>query len=255
MPSSNSSNRNSYCQEVSFKQYVFMKWLLDSNFRGVKDLHIKDLKTTWFGVPQEQAETHRPQLYIWNRPSAVVTQDAEAPQRQYPSLVSFVGDTGSGKSTLIRALIHMLEPVHHDENEVPVPGGVSQTFVSTSGDVHLYADPHTRSRKAPLYFAGQWKPFPCYHPTLSTQDWRLNLFPVFSRLRGAFRKRGPRIKENHFTGVGKRQATRRLVRNRERVVRDALSLVFASRKARQVGESHVHVPRHDRKSPGVGGSS
>lgn len=133
-----------------------MKWLFDVSYlRKARALHLEDVKTTWFGVPHDQPETEHPQLYLWNRMRDLVSEVADAPQRQYPSLVSFVSPTGSGKSTLIRALIRMLEPVAHMDFSAPVPGSIDELFVSTSSDVHLYPDPHTRQNMAPLYFAGK----------------------------------------------------------------------------------------------------
>jgi len=144
---------------VDFKTYVFMKWLLDVRYlEGSTGLHLDDLKATWFGVPHSQSDSEYPQLFIWNKLRSLVSEAADAPQRQYPSLVSFIGATGSGKSTLIRALIRMLEPVAREDYDAPLPGVNSDMFVSTSSDVHLYADPRTAKRTAPLYFAGMFTP-------------------------------------------------------------------------------------------------
>ena len=143
------------CREVSFKAYVFMRWLFDVGYLDESDIqHIDDTKATWIGVPHDQPEAAYPQLYIWNRLRSLVSEAADAPQRQHPSLVSFVSPTGSGKSTLIRALIRMLEPVAFLDFDAPVPGGIDDLFVSTSSDIHLYSDPRTRLSKTPLYFAG-----------------------------------------------------------------------------------------------------
>lgn len=133
-----------------------MRWLFDARLLDKSSaLHVDDIKATWFGVPLAQPEAPYPQLYIWNRLRNLVSEAADAPPRQYPSLVSFVSPTGAGKSTLIRALIRMLEPVGFKDFDAPVPGGISEMFVSTSSDVHLYADPRTRVSKAPIYFAGE----------------------------------------------------------------------------------------------------
>lgn len=133
-----------------------MKWLFDARLLDKSSsLHVDDIKATWFGVPLDQSEALFPQLYIWRRLWNLVSEAADAPPRQYPSLVSFVSPTGAGKSTLIRALIRMLEPVAFKDFDAPVPGGLSEMFVSTSSDVHLYADPRTRVSIAPIYFAGE----------------------------------------------------------------------------------------------------
>ncbi len=145
------------CQEVDFEEFVYTASLLDSRLQdGDKTaLHVDDLWSTWFGVPHDQ-EGPLPQLHIYPRLHQLIADNPnpKRPPRQYPSLISLVGDTGSGKSTLIRAIIRMLAPRAHKDYRVPVPGSASDGFDSTSSDVHLFADPGTRSSTSPLYFVG-----------------------------------------------------------------------------------------------------
>jgi len=152
------------CEELSFTEYVYISFLISSDYHGEdeQELHLDDLETTWFGVPREQSCYHYPQLYIWPRLDQIVTEADHALSRQYPSLVSFVGETGSGKSTLIRALIRMLDPFYPNHHDVPVPAASRNHFTSTSSDVHLFWDPRTRLSDTPLYFVGEITHLPSY---------------------------------------------------------------------------------------------
>ncbi|KAH7173285.1 uncharacterized protein B0J16DRAFT_405679 [Fusarium flagelliforme] len=141
------------CEEIDFQQYIYTSSLLDSRFlnKDKASLHVDDLWSTWFGVAHEQTG-HFPQLSIYPRLQTLVDVAADRPPRQYPSLISFVGDTGSGKSTLIRAIIRMLAPRAHESFQVPVQGTAGDGFDSTSSDVHLFADPNTGATEVPRFF-------------------------------------------------------------------------------------------------------
>jgi len=67
--------------------------------------HENNLDTKWFGVISSDDEQLNPQLYNFERFRALIYGSFVDSTNQFPSLISFVGDTGAGKSTLINALI------------------------------------------------------------------------------------------------------------------------------------------------------
>ena len=142
---------------VDYNEYVWIQHLLDSRVGSQEqvELHKKDIWSTWFGVPHQQDKP-----YLWVYPTLQYLIDKaniEGPQTtdQYPSLVSFFGDTGGGKSSIIRALIR--NAALNDTSPAPVPGNRANKHKSTSGDVHIYADPATINKEVPIFYAGKYR--------------------------------------------------------------------------------------------------
>lgn len=128
-------------------------------------LHTADIDTTWFGVAREENEL--PLFRDYGRYANLIAENkdmrleasttssatSDHSETLYPSLVSFVGQTGAGKSTLIKLLID-LKAEEGEGLKFPTPvTGAAGRDVSTSEDVHLYLDPDSSESQAPLLFA------------------------------------------------------------------------------------------------------
>jgi energy-coupling factor transporter ATP-binding protein EcfA2 len=116
-------------------------------------LHIADDDTTWFGVLPDQAGELM--FHDFGRYEEFLAQSMFTPKSaQFPSLISFVGPTGAGKSTIVKALVKLFvsgsEP---SKQQAPVVGMTQHQAVPTSGEVHLYWDPSSLLTNRPLMYA------------------------------------------------------------------------------------------------------
>ncbi|KAM5355310.1 hypothetical protein ACJ41O_001956 [Fusarium nematophilum] len=114
--------------------------------------HESDVNTTWFGVMKE---ANQPYLHYSNRLVEILNESRVVDHSErFPQLVSFVGQTGAGKSTVIKMLIsgQQARAGNTADYATPVPGLVGDN-IPTTGDVHLYEDPGTYFAQKPIFYA------------------------------------------------------------------------------------------------------
>jgi hypothetical protein len=116
-------------------------------------LHREDDDTTWFGVlPDANGQLL---FHDFGRYEEFLSQSMYAPKSgQFPSLISFVGPTGAGKSTIVKALVQLSDPgIDNQKQQTPVVGLVEHQTVPTSSEVHLFWDPSSLLSNRPLIYA------------------------------------------------------------------------------------------------------
>lgn len=135
-------------------------------------LHVKNEVTKWFGVKSDP-RSNKAQFHDFNRFEKLARGAEIDPEKQFPCLVSFVGETGAGKSTVINGLVKVdLQHTNSyglflicakmrpntigdgaEDMLAPVIGSGAQLDSPTSGDVHLFADVETYNTHRPLFYA------------------------------------------------------------------------------------------------------
>jgi hypothetical protein len=123
----------------------------------IKRLHQEDERTKWFGVTRD--DTGETVFEDYGRYAALVSDTAQVAgmENRYPQLVSFVGVTNAGKSTIVKMLIQR-SAVGGDKGfdatfPSPVVGSVLDDTRTTSGNVSLYIDPAKHLDPLPTFFA------------------------------------------------------------------------------------------------------
>ncbi|OAP64799.1 hypothetical protein AYL99_00771 [Fonsecaea erecta] len=123
----------------------------------IRDLHDKDQDTRWFGVVKSTSG-RKSEFYDFGRYGQVMMESRPLGGAvRYPKLVSFIGDTYAGKSTIVKALVShggLVSP-ETDRNslQTPVPGSRANEGTATSEGVHLYADPEHLEVEMPILYA------------------------------------------------------------------------------------------------------
>jgi hypothetical protein len=134
-----------------------------------QNMFVEDLLARWVGVeipPRARPGSGSDPLpTVWSSPrmADLLLQTSNSsnsngnPSPQYPSLVAFIGGTGSGKSTLIKSLIRLdgRNDATFGSAIEPIPSSQTTTAAlsSTSSDIHLYLDPLTEGDEEPLLLA------------------------------------------------------------------------------------------------------
>jgi hypothetical protein len=131
---------------------IFETLQSDRDAKEQARLHDQDEDTSWFGTGKD-SDTGETVFRDFGRYSRLVEElSSRRRLTRFPALVSFVGQTGAGKSSLIRLLVETLAPLSAAP-EVPVVGSTLHSDVPTSGDVHLYPDLTTFETNQPIFYA------------------------------------------------------------------------------------------------------
>ncbi|KAK1658449.1 hypothetical protein BDP55DRAFT_758767 [Colletotrichum godetiae] len=111
-----------------------------------------DEDTTWFAAGRDS--TNQPILQDYGR-FATLMSDNQTPDNgnRYPQLVSFIGQTGPRKSTLIKMLIDRFAMLDRGAKYPSPVTSSNNDRVPTTSDVHLYADPISYNTQAPVLYA------------------------------------------------------------------------------------------------------
>ncbi|KAH7084592.1 hypothetical protein FB567DRAFT_445911, partial [Paraphoma chrysanthemicola] len=155
------THESSEHEKLEYKAYlqcIRLKKILNTptTEKDLEELHSQDRNTTWFGTSQKSSNDERPFLQDFDTFKQLIANCPDPDQIKYPQLVSFIGETSAGKSTLIKMLIEY-DQAKYEANKstfrAPVPGSPLHDSTPTSADVHLYIDPATWEEERPIFYA------------------------------------------------------------------------------------------------------
>ncbi|KAM0714544.1 hypothetical protein Q7P37_009840 [Cladosporium fusiforme] len=121
------------------------------------ELHENDRRAKWFDIGRDVLG--RPVFEDYGCYSSLFASASAATGhegRMFPQLVSFIGVTNAGKSTLIKLLVSLSQhgKVANDEGGFPSPavGNAADDKVRSAGGVYIYKDPATSGGDRPTLF-------------------------------------------------------------------------------------------------------
>lgn len=122
----------------------------------LQQLH-QDRPHRWIGIGDKidsvrKHDVSAPKLLLYTALTKQFTNIDSMPAKQFPRLISFFGDTGKGKSTIIQNLIRNITYSKAKYFDTPVVGASTK---STSGGIHVYCDPETFQQERPIVYAGK----------------------------------------------------------------------------------------------------
>ena len=139
--------------------HLWMKYLHSPRRDEEELLHQlhQDRPHRWIGLAEDtnsgrKHDASAPKLLLYAALTKQFTSTDSMPAKQFPRLISFVGYTGKGKSTIIQNLIRNMKYSKAKHFDTPVVGASTK---STSGGVHVYCDPETFQDERPIVYAGK----------------------------------------------------------------------------------------------------
>ena len=141
------------CQAYSrLDVHLWMKYLHNTQRdekRLLQQLH-QDRPHRWIGIANKIDSERK--LLIYAALTKQFTSIDSLLTKKFPRLISFIGDTGKGKSLIIQNLIRNTVYSKAKHFDTPIVGSSTK---STSGGIHVYCDPETFQQKRPIVYAGK----------------------------------------------------------------------------------------------------